>query len=537
MVVKNINLFSFDHFFSRFFVYSCKKKHIHMPFNAIFGWIIKKRIHQIDLFRKHPVEVQKEWLERLVADGCNTIYGQKHNFNEIQNYSDFVKNVPLKDYDDVKVWVERAVQGEENVLWPGDTKWFAKSSGTTSDRSKFIPVTKDSLEECHYKGGKDLLAIYYSHFPSTKLYRGKHLVVGGTAEQNTLRPDSYTGDLSSIILKNLPWWVEIKRIPSRETALMSEWEEKIEKLAEETMNEDVSSISGVPSWTLVLLNRILEKKGKSDIREVWPNLELFMHGGVSFKPYEKEFKKIIPHEDMHYIESYNASEGFFGIQDEINGDLLLMLDYGIYFEFIPMSEYKGTQSEKVFGLQDVELGENYAMVITTNGGLWRYIIGDTIRFTSIKPYRFVVSGRTKHYINVFGEELIVDNSDNAIKAACEQTNSLLKDYTACPIYMENGKQGGHEWIIEFSKEPEDMDVFSKILDTNLRELNSDYDAKRTKDLSLNFPLIHKARPNLFDDWLKSNNKLGGQHKVPRLSNDRKIVEQILSLKSSTVIDI
>src|SRR5690554_707280 len=508
-----------------------------MPFNAIFGWFIKKRIHQIELFRIHPVEVQKEWFERLILNGRRTLFGEQFNFNNIENYEDFKREVPLQDYDDVKDWISRAVAGEENILWPGETQWFAKSSGTTSDRSKFIPVTKDSLEECHYKGGKDLLAIYYSHFPNTKLYKGKHLVVGGTAEQNALRPDSYTGDLSSIILKNLPWWVEIKRIPSRETALMSEWEEKIEKLAEETMHEDVSSISGVPSWTLVLLNRILEKKGKSDIREVWPNLELFMHGGVSFKPYEKEFKKIIPHEDMHYIESYNASEGFFGIQDEINGDLLLMLDYGIYFEFIPMSEYKGTQSEKVFGLQDVELGENYAMVITTNGGLWRYIIGDTIRFTSIKPYRFVVSGRTKHYINVFGEELIVDNSDNAIKAACEQTNSLLKDYTACPIYMENGKQGGHEWIIEFSKEPEDMDVFSKILDTNLRELNSDYDAKRTKDLSLNFPLIHKARPNLFDDWLKSNNKLGGQHKVLRLSNDRKIVEQILSLKSSTVIDI
>jgi len=508
-----------------------------MPFNAIFGWIIKKRIHQIELFRKHPVEVQKEWLERLIFEGRKTIYGQKYNFDDIHDYDDFVKNVPLQDYDDVKIWVERAVEGEEDILWPGETLWFAKSSGTTSDRSKFIPVTKCSLEECHYKGGKDLLAIYYSQFPNTKLYRGKHLVVGGTAEQNTLRPDSYTGDLSSIILKNLPWWVEIKRIPSRETALMSEWEEKIEKLAEETMNEDVSSISGVPSWTLVLLNRILEKKGKTDIRDVWPNIELFMHGGVNFKPYEKEFNKIIPHDDMHYIESYNASEGFFGIQDKIEGDLLLMLDYGIYFEFIPMSEYKGTKSETVIGLKDVVLDKNYAMVITTNGGLWRYILGDTVKFTSIKPYRFVVSGRTKHYINVFGEELIVDNTDNAIQKACEQTNALLKDYTACPIYMEEGKQGGHEWIIEFSRPPEDMDVFSKLLDDNLRKLNSDYDAKRTNNLNLNFPLIHKARKNLFDDWLKSNNKLGGQHKVPRLSNDRGIVEEILSLEPSTILDM
>lgn len=508
-----------------------------MPLNAIFGWIIKKRIHQIELFRIHPVEVQKEWLERLILSGRKTIYGEKYGFDDIENYEDFKTKVPLQDYDDAKDWISRAVEGEENILWPGETHWFAKSSGTTSDRSKFIPVTKDSLEECHYKGGKDLLAIYYSHFPSTKLYKGKHLVVGGTAEQNALRPDSYTGDLSSIILKNLPWWVEIKRIPSRETALMSEWEEKIEKLADETMDEDVSSISGVPSWTLVLLNRILEKKGKTDIRDVWPSLELFMHGGVSFKPYEKEFRKIIPHDDMHYIESYNASEGFFGIQDEIDGDLLLMLDYGIFFEFIPMSEYKGTSSEHVIGLKDVVLDKNYAIVISTNGGLWRYILGDTVRFTSIKPYRVVVSGRTKHYINVFGEELIVDNTDNAIKAACEQTNSLLKDYTACPIYMEVGKQGGHEWIIEFNQEPEDMDLFAKILDEKLRELNSDYDAKRTKGLALNFPIIHKARRNLFEDWLKSNGKLGGQHKVPRLSNDRKIVEEILNLKLSTVLDL
>ncbi len=507
-----------------------------MPFNAIFGWFIKKRVHQIDLFRMHPVEVQKEWFERLIISGRKTVFGKKFNFGEINHYDEFKKLVPLQDYDDLKEWVEREVEGEEDVLWPGETQWFAKSSGTTSDRSKFIPVTKDSLEECHYKGGKDLLAIYYSLFPNTKLYRGKHLVVGGTAEQNKLRPDSYSGDLSSIILKNLPWWVEIKRIPSRETALMSEWEEKIEKLAEETMYEDVSSISGVPSWTLVLLNRILEKAGKKDIREVWPNLELFMHGGVSFKPYEKEFNRIIPHEDMHYIESYNASEGFFGIQDELDGDLLLMLDYGIFFEFIPMSEYKGTQSETIVSISDVELDENYAIVISTNGGLWRYILGDTIMFTSKFPYRFKITGRTKHFINVFGEEVIVDNTDNAISFACQETNALLKDYTACPIYMKEGKQGGHEWIIEFNEKPNDIDKFSQILDSTLRELNSDYDAKRTKDLSLGFPTIHIARVGLFDDWLKSKGKLGGQHKVPRLSNDRKILEEILSLEPSTVFE-
>ena len=508
-----------------------------MPFNSIFGWIMKKRIHQIELFRKYPVEVQKEWLERLISTGEMTFYGKAYDFQWITNYDEFRENVPLCDYESINPWIQRAINGEKDVLWPGETKWFAKSSGTTSDRSKFIPVTKDSLEECHYKGGKDLVALYYSIFPNSKIYSGKHLVVGGSAVHNKLRPDSYTGDLSSIILKNLPWWVEIKRIPSKETALMAEWEQKIEKLAEETMNEDVSSISGVPSWTLVLLNRILEKKQVSDIREVWPNLELFMHGGVSFKPYEKEFEKIIPHKDMHYIESYNASEGFFGIQDQEDGDLLLMLDYGIFYEFIPMSNYKGIESENVIGLKDVEIGRNYAIVISSNGGLWRYIVGDTVKFTSIDPYRFIVSGRTTHFINVFGEELIVSNSDKAIGMACEHTNAIIKDYTVCPIFMENGKPGGHEWIIEFKEAPLDMEEFTKLLDNNLREVNSDYDAKRTKGLSLGPPVVHQGRKGLFEDWLKSKQKLGGQHKVPRLSNSRDTFEEIQKLMSGTIIDL
>lgn len=507
-----------------------------MPFNAIFGWLIKKRIHQIELFRKYPIEVQTEWFERLIQEGKETTFGKKYNFERIASYEDFKTKVPLQDYNDVKSWVDLAVEGETSVLWPGETKWFAKSSGTTSDRSKFIPVTKDSLEDCHYKGGKDLLAIYYSHFPNTKLYKGKHLVVGGTATHNQLRSDSYSGDLSAIILKNLPWWVEIKRIPSREIALMSEWEEKIEKLARSTMEEDVSSISGVPSWTLVLFNRILEITGKKDIREVWPNLELFMHGGVSFKPYEEEFKRLVPHDDMHYIESYNASEGFFGIQDELDGDLLLMLDYGIFFEFIPMDEYDGTNSKNVIGLKDVEIGKNYAMVISTNGGLWRYIIGDTVKFTSTDPYRVKVSGRTKHYINVFGEEVIVENADYAIKQACLQTGAAIKDYTACPIYMEEGKQGGHEWLIEFYERPNDEGKFKTVLDETLRTINSDYDAKRTKNLTLNVPRIHFVREGLFDDWLKSKGKLGGQHKVPRLSNDRMILENILNLDKGILLD-
>lgn len=500
-----------------------------MPFNSIFGWIIKKRIHQIDLFRKHPIWVQQEWLERLILKGRRTIYGAQHNFKEIETYQDFVKYVPLQDYEDIKPWVELAIKGEEDVLWPGITNWFAKSSGTTADRSKFIPVTPESLEECHYKGGKDMLALYYNHHDNTQLFNGKQLVVGGSAEQNIIRPDSYTGDLSSIILKNLPWWVEIKRTPSKAIALMSEWEEKIEKLVDETIDKDVVSLVGVPSWTLVLLHRILEKTNSKDIREVWPNLELFMHGGVNFSPYKTEFQKIIPHQDMHYMESYNASEGFFGIQDEIDGDLLLMLDYGIFFEFIPMNEFKGKESTTVLQLENVKIGINYALVISTNGGLWRYIIGDTIRFTNLQPYRFIMTGRTKYFINAFGEELVVGNTEKAIQKSCEATNTSISNYTAAPVYMKNTNSGAHEWIIEFIDTPKDINQFTSILDTTLREINSDYDAKRTKDISLGFPIVHVAPKGLFERWLKIHKKLGGQHKVPRLANDRKIMEELLNL--------
>jgi hypothetical protein len=444
--------------------------------------------------------------------------------------------VPLHSYEEIKSWIDRAVDGETSVLWPGETKWFAKSSGTTSDRSKYIPVTKDSLEDCHYRGGKDLLAINYKLYPNTKLYNGKHLVVGGSADYHQLRPDSYTGDLSAIIMKNLPWWAEIKRTPSKEIALMSNWEEKIEKLAISTMDEDVTSISGVPSWTLVLLNRILELKGKTSILDVWPNLELFMHGGVSFEPYKKEYERIIPSKTMHYIESYNASEGFFAIQDQPGGDLLLMLDYGIFFEFIPMDSFNGIDSEITVGIGAVELDKNYAVVISTNGGLWRYIIGDTVKFTSLSPYRVKVTGRTKHFINTFGEEVIIENADEAIAYACAQTGSEIRDYTACPIYMENAAQGGHEWLIEFSSEPVDFELFKQCLDQRLREVNSDYDAKRTNNLSLNVPVIHKATTGCFDRWLKQKGKLGGQHKVPRLSNNRIIFEDILSLEVGMLFD-
>ena len=504
-----------------------------MPFNSIFAWIINKRMHQIDLFRKYPHEVQNELFEHLILMARYTEYGLKHNFEDIAVYDDFKKQVPLQDYEDIQPWVDRLINGEQNLLWPTETKWFAKSSGTTSSRSKLIPVTRESLEECHYKGGKDLLAIYYDSIPNRKLYNGKHLIVGGSAQINHLSEDSYYGDLSAIIVKNLPWWAELRRTPSKEIALMSEWESKIEKMALSTIEEDVYILAGVPSWTMVLANKILEITGKNNLKEVWPNLELFMHGGVNFEPYREQFKRLIPDPEMHYVETYNASEGFFGIQDIVDtGDLLLMLDYGIFYEFIPMESFNGVNSTTVVDLSQVEPGVNYAMVISTNAGIWRYIIGDTVMFTSTLPYRFKITGRTKSFINTFGEEVIVDNADQAIAYASKKTEAQIRDYTASPIYMKELERGGHEWLIEFITPPDDLNRFKHLLDERLRELNSDYDAKRYNNMILAEPLIRCAEEGTFDNWLKSKGKLGGQHKVPRLANDREIMEQILQFEES-----
>jgi len=494
--------------------------------NSIFSWFIKKRLHQIELFKKYPVEVQQELLQKLVDTAKDTVWGKNNDYHEIESYKHYQERVPLQDYEDVKPYVTRLKAGEQNLLWPTETKWFAKSSGTTSDKSKFIPVTKEALEECHYKGGKDLLSLYYHNNPGAQLYKGKHLVVGGSAQVNNLNDDSYFGDLSAIILNNLPFWVELRRTPKKKIALMDQWEEKIEKMANATIHEDVSILAGVPSWTLVLLKRILEITGKDSIMEVWPNLELFMHGGVNFEPYREQFKKVIKNPKMNYVETYNASEGFFGIQDTPEkNELLLMLDYGIFYEFIPMDEYKGKKS-KAIPLENVELGKNYAVVISTNGGLWRYLVGDTVEFTSLTPYRFRVTGRTKQFINAFGEEVIVDNAEKALTKACERTGAEIIDYTAGPIYMADKSQGGHEWLIEFSKPPKDIDFFSEVLDNALKSLNSDYEAKRSNNLSLKSPKVISVPFGTFYDWLKLKGKLGGQHKVPRLSNDRKFLDAI-----------
>jgi hypothetical protein len=483
------------------------------------------------------VEVQSELFEKMIHLGAETEWGKKYQYGLINNYNHFKEKVPLQEYNDLKPYVDRLISGEQHLLWPTETKWFAKSSGTTENRSKLIPVTKDSLEECHYKGGKDLLALYYENHPNRKLYKGKHLIVGGSAQINHLTADSYFGDLSAIIVKNLPWWAEIRRTPSKDIALMSQWEEKIEKMAQSTIHEDVYILAGVPSWTMVLANKVLEISGKNNLKEVWPNLELFMHGGVSFEPYKAQFERLIPDPKMNYVETYNASEGFFGIQDQINSnELLLMLDYGIFYEFIPMSSFDGVNSVEAVDLAGVELDVNYAIVISTNAGLWRYIVGDTVKFTSKTPYRFKITGRTKSFINVFGEELIVENADKAIARAANKIGTVVREYTVAPVFMDGIENGAHEWLIEFTHVLDDVSRFQLLLDEALRELNSDYDAKRYNNFVLGPPIIKVLNAGTFDNWLKSIGKLGGQHKVPRLSNSREIVEQILHVAASNKIE-
>ncbi len=500
-----------------------------MFFNNIFSWLIKRRIRQIDFFKNNPTAVQQNLLKNMLVKCSSTKFGGLFSFKDISDYQTFSKKVPLHDYTTIYPFVEEVLQGKQNILWPGLTSWFSKSSGTTSHRSKILPVTKEHLFDCHYKGGKDLLSLYYHNYPNRKLYNGKHLIIGGSSEINTLGKNSYIGDLSAIIIKNLPFWAEIRRTPSRETSLLANWEEKLDKMVKETIHEDVYILAGVPSWTLVLLKRILEYTGKKHIKEVWPNLELYMHGGVNFAPYKSEFEIIIG-KKINYVETYNSSEGFYGIQDQPNSDeLLLMLDYGIFYEFIPMETYDGLNSQTVLSLADIEVNKNYALVISTNSGLWRYIIGDTISFTSKTPYRFRITGRTSQCLNVFGEEVIVENADRAIADTCAETNAFLKDYAVFPIYLENKKQGAHEWFIEFSKEPKSKEEFTFILDQKLQAINSDYAAKRQGDFVLTLPTIHFLPKNTFETWLIRQNKLGGQHKIPRLNNTREIVEQLHQL--------
>ena len=496
--------------------------------NSIASWVLKQRIHQIELFLKYPNEVQEELLMNLIRRAENTTIGTQYDFSSITSYATFSERIPVSSYEDLQPLIERTRQGEQNVFWDSPIKWFAKSSGTTNAKSKFIPVSNEALEDCHYKGSKDLLCLYLNNNENSEMFLGKSLRLGGSSQIYEDR-DTFFGDLSAILIENMPMWAEFSSTPSNKISLMSEWETKLTAIINETKNENVTSFAGVPSWLLVLMNRLLDETGKGNLLELWPNLEVYFHGGVSFEPYREQYQKLLPKTDFKYYEIYNASEGFFAIQDLNNSsDLLLMLDYGIFYEFIPMDTF-GTPDQKVIRLADVALFKNYAVVITTNSGLWRYLIGDTVRFTSLNPYRIRVSGRTKHHINVFGEELMVENTDQAIAKACQLTQSEIIDYTVAPIFMEGKAKGAHEWIIEFKKNPADMAQFQIILDDTLQSLNSDYEAKRYNNMTLNPLVINVARKDLFYDWLKERNKLGGQHKIPRLSNQRDYLEQLKSL--------
>ncbi|MCX6281001.1 MAG: GH3 auxin-responsive promoter family protein [Bacteroidetes bacterium] len=499
--------------------------------NSVISWLMKQRIHQIELFMKYPLEVQQEWLRKLLQSAKNTEWGKRYDFRSICTYEEFRNRLPLNDYDSLKPFIERLRQGEQNILWPTEIKCFAKSSGTTNDKSKFIPVSQEALEECHFKGGKDLLSIYCNNHPDTNLFAGKAIAMGGAHQILEVNNESYyQGDLSAILIQHLPLWVEYLRTPGLSIALMDEWEAKIEKMAFATVQHDVTNISGVPSWTLLLFKKVLEITGKRNLLEVWPNFELYIHGGVNFIPYQSQFSKLLQSDTVNYVETYNASEGFFGIQDRKGAkDMLLMLDYGIFYEFIPVDDSL-TDSSKAISLIEVKPDVNYAIIITTNAGLWRYMLGDTVKFTSVSPYRIQITGRTRCFINAFGEEMIIDNAEKAIAIACLKCNAQVNEFTAAPVYYSEQK-GAHEWLIEFAHPPVDLGFFTVTLDNALKSLNSDYEAKRYHDLLLGEPLIRVMPEDTFYKWLKFKGKLGGQNKVPRLANERKYVEEILDMVS------
>ncbi|MDR2836269.1 MAG: GH3 auxin-responsive promoter family protein [Bacteroidales bacterium] len=499
--------------------------------NTIINQYGTKRLKEIDFFKKNPIEVQENMFKKLIKNSYQTEFGRKYDIQSIKSINKFAENIPINEYEDLLPYINRILNGEQNILISEPVNWFAKSSGTTSTRSKYIPITKLSLQKCHFQSGKDIYFIYNNFYPDTKIFNGKTLSIGGSTSY-TKDNNSYSGDLSAIILKNLPWWSGNNMALSKGISLIPEWDRKLNEIIQTTYNKNIVQIVGVPSWLMVLFRKLLDFTGKKNILEIWKNLELFVHGGVNFEPYQEIYKKYIPSISMNYFETYNASEGFFGLQDEFyrnKKDLLLMLDYEIFYEFINLSDYN-SGNLKAIPLSEISLDKNYVMVITTNGGLWRYIIGDTIKFTSKNPYRFILTGRTKHFINLFGEELMVHNADSAVFYACQQTNSLIKEYTAAPIMFENKEsQGRHEWIFEFIQKPDDMNLFMNYLDKKLQEINSDYEAKRYKGINLAFPSYTTVKEGIFEKVLENKNKLGGQNKVPRLSNDRKFLKEILTI--------
>ena len=493
--------------------------------------IICRRADKISKYAGNTEAIQNKILRSLIDSAKNTEWGREHKYDEIRRYSDFVTRVGVQDYETLKGYIERMRHGESDILWKGRCRWYAKSSGTTNDKSKFIPVTAQGLQKVHYKGGYDVVSLYLRNNPQSRFFSGKGLILGGSHATNFNIKDTLVGDLSAILIENVNPLVNFLRVPDKSIALLSDFEEKMEKIARATQNVNVTNLSGVPSWMMAVLKHLLHITGKKSIDEVWPNLEVFFHGGVAFTPYREQYKQLIKSPGMQYMETYNASEGFFGIQDNpTDPSLLLMIDYDVFYEFIPMNEFD-LPNPNVLPLWEVETGKNYAMLISTSCGLWRYVIGDTVRFTSKEPYKFIITGRTKHFINAFGEELVVDNAEQGLKAACEATGAQIADYTAAPVFMDAEARCRHQWLIEFSKRPSSIQLFTEVLDKTLQQINSDYEAKRYKDITLQQPEVVEAAPGLFNSWLKSKGKLGGQHKVPRLSNTRQHIEELLSMNS------
>ena len=513
-----------------------------MSLTSIARFFFKQRMHELERHQKEGETLQREVLAHLISRAKDTEYGRNHSFTTIKSYENFSHNIPVNTYEELKGDIDRMRQGEVDVLWPGRVKWYAKSSGTTNDKSKFIPVSPEGLKRIHYRGGSDVVALYLRNNPKSRMLDGRGLILGGSHAPNYNLPGSLVGDLSAILIENINPVVNLIRVPSKKTALLSDFEIKRDRIAREAMTKNVTNLSGVPSWMLSVLNRMMELSGKTHLEEVWPNIEVFFHGGVAFTPYREQYEHLITSPNMHYMETYNASEGFFGIQDDPSDkSMLLMLDYDVFYEFVPIEELEqGTENPadgvspyahlSLIPLWAVEKGRNYAMLISTSCGLWRYMIGDTVRFTSTNPYKFVISGRTKSFINAFGEELIVDNAEKGLSYACQKTGAVVSEYTAAPVFMDNNAKCRHQWLIEFAKSPANLQDFASILDRKLQELNSDYEAKRYKNITLQPLEIIEARPGLFNEWLKRKGKLGGQHKVPRLSNSRDMMEELLKIE-------
>lgn len=501
--------------------------------NSVGSQIMKARLQRINAAVYNPHETQKEVLRQLLSKAENTVYGKKYNFRKIKNYQDFQEYLPLIDYADLEPYLARLFKGEQNILWPSKIKWLAKSSGTTSSNKKLIPVSKESLEQCHYQGGRDMIALYMNNFSDTKLFTGKNLSIGGSQENNFTggKNSFYTGNISAIVMKNLPFWAQLGRTPGLEVTMMNNWEEKIKKITEIATKQNVTSLAGSPMWMLLLLQHILKEKKAESIQDIWPELEVFFHGSVSFGPYKSLYNELDREKKLRYLEIYNATEGFFALQDQVaDNSLMIMPHYGIFYEFIPEDS---TGAEYAVPLEAVELDKKYSMVITTNSGLWRYKIGDTIRFTSTNPYRFKICGRTKLCINVFGEDLFIDHAEDALTNTCEKTGAIMNNFMVAPFFYEKEKKGYHEWAVEFHKKPNDLKIFAEILDKELAALNSDYKEKRKNKIAIEEPVVREVPSGTFYEWLKKNNKLGGQHKIPKVSNSREYLEELLKAAEST----